>query len=803
MNLVDAAHEGAVLAAALALAAIGLVLQCMAWAPRIGLFSSVLATLLRTAWLAPIFLAFFPQTTSEELPRSMQLKPVHVLLDDSESMGFAYADGDSPKQQSVRLIKDLEEGCARYGCALRLTRFSELDQEVRQGYTPLSSVLDSWMYKIGPEPWLLLTDGADQMPTEPWSASLRRVGAPLPARAKAEATNLSAESEAATRGLIVGFAPRGRDNIWIKDTNVPPFSFEDRPLTFDVRLRRSHQDLAAELVQVQVLTGEQALATVNAQFQKGESETEVAVAVPPMPRGQHLLSIRALPTAGETMLWDNTAHAQIEVMPNTVGVLHLLGSPSWDGRFLRRYLKSEPKYDLISFFILRDPWDSQQVNERELSLIPFPVERLFREELPNFRVVVLQNFTLFQFLLPEYQQNLVRFVMDGGGLLFLGGPRALMSSDLSSSPLKQILPFNVDEDSLQSMPLFGFGDDMVAPSSDDKGPAYDGELAFSVEFADPPAEKRALANVYDDWEALHGPLTAWRGGKGLHHMERMQFKEDKVTPLLHAKTAKGRMPLAVASYPGKGRALWVFTDSLWRLAMSGKDHGSRDNYNRFLQGAMTWLLRQDLRKPLVAKGFHIAGGRGKARTFRVAIQGPAARYYEASNDWRLSVCSVQVPTDKVNAQRIGADEWELQGSMPVNLAGGERCTLSIEGQHPAFGSVKAEITAIEPQVFRDQDLDATPKKLEELAKLTEASLVLPPKDAGRELETWLAKITGTDGVALPARYKTESDHFWMFSKPWFWLLLACLPLEVLVRRWQHLIGGGGARRAAATKAKSS
>src|SRR5690606_10902947 len=121
--------------------------------------------------------------------------------------------------------------------------------------------------------------------------------------------------------------------------------------------------------------------------------------------GQHLLSLKVLPVASEVSLWDNVAYAQVEVMPNTVGVLHLLGSPSWDGRFLRRYLKSEPKYDLISFFILRDPWDSQQVSERELSLIPFPVERLFKEELPNFRVVAIQNFTLIQFLQAEFQNN--------------------------------------------------------------------------------------------------------------------------------------------------------------------------------------------------------------------------------------------------------------------------------------------------------------------------------------------------------------------------------------------------------------
>ena len=189
---------------------------------------------------------------------------------------------------------------------------------------------------------------------------------------------------AAPRGLIVGYQPRASENIWLKDVDVPPFAFEDRPLVVGVTPRRQSPRSEPERVQVQVQAGAAPLATVNVTFAPGRLQTQAQTTLAPLPRGQHLLTLKALPTAGETALWDNEAHAQTEVMPNTVGVLHLLGSPSWDGRFLRRYLKGEPKYDLISFFILRDPWDSQQVNERELSLIPFPVERLFREELRTF-----------------------------------------------------------------------------------------------------------------------------------------------------------------------------------------------------------------------------------------------------------------------------------------------------------------------------------------------------------------------------------------------------------------------------------
>ncbi len=77
---------------------------------------------------------------------------------------------------------------------------------------------------------------------------------------------------------------------------------------------------------------------------------------------------------------------------------------------MRRQLKLEPKYDLVSFYILRDPWDEQLVEERELSLIPFPVDKLFNEELANFKLVIMQNFSMKRFFrrAPEEPTKLYR-----------------------------------------------------------------------------------------------------------------------------------------------------------------------------------------------------------------------------------------------------------------------------------------------------------------------------------------------------------------------------------------------------------
>lgn len=765
-----------------AFAGVAALVLWIAWFLDMGFIRGTLATLCRIGWIAPVFICFFPRTTTEQLPRTMTQKPLHVLLDDSQSVLSGKRDLVSGDSQSVfaKTLEHIEAECARIGCIPKISKLSELDSEVAQGYTPLSRVLDSWIYKVGADHWLLATDGGDFIPGEKWHPSLRGSGRSGPGSEK-------------PRGLILGFNGDKNINYWIGSHDVPPFSFEDRPLSLALTIKRRGNFEGGERVQVQVLAGETPLATVNAEFIAKDTEATVSVVIPPLQRGQHLLSLKVLPVAGEVSLWDNVAYAQVEVMPNTVGVLHLLGSPSWDGRFLRRYLKSEPKYDLISFFILRDPWDSQQVSERELSLIPFPVERLFKEELPNFRVVVLQNFTLFQFLQPEYQQNLVQFVLDGGGLLFIGGPRSLQSADLSSSPLKSIIPFETSSSGQIGSPmdLMQLGGEFGSPlKSDPNGPAYDPDLQFKIELAEPPAEKRALANIYDEWEGLAEDFKAFDNARGLHRMERVKFRQDTTTQLLNARLPDGsKVPLAVASYPGKGRAIWIFSDSLWRMAATVNDKTSRQIYNRFMQTSMTWLMRQDLRKPLVAKNLVLRGRKNEAHEWSVGLHGPAARFFQPGNDWRITICGAEMDPGKIFVSASGPNELDISGPLMTQIASGQRCTFELTGNHPAFGSLKTSITTVIPEIYKDSEMEAAPQKLEDLAQLTGADLAPGGTDQDEAVDRWLASATGQGGLALPTRYKTLRDFYWILNTPWIWLFLLLIPLEVIIRKWNQLFAG--------------
>ena len=90
---------------------------------------------------------------------------------------------------------------------------------------------------------------------------------------------------------------------------------------------------------------------------------------------------------------------------------------------LRLFLKEDPGVDLVSFFILRTPKTSARGGTPMFSLIPFPYERLFTEQLETFDVVVFQNFDYKPYFEngPDRLLNgIAEFVRNGGAFVAIG-----------------------------------------------------------------------------------------------------------------------------------------------------------------------------------------------------------------------------------------------------------------------------------------------------------------------------------------------------------------------------------------------
>ena len=106
--------------------------------------------------------------------------------------------------------------------------------------------------------------------------------------------------------------------------------------------------------------------------------------------------------------------------------------------------------DLVSFYILRTSTDDTQTRnpERELSLIPFPMEEIFDTKLHTFDVVVFQNFGYAEpaLSIASYERNLEQYVSGGGALLVIGGDHAFGEGRAAYPVLDRALPVDPERD---------------------------------------------------------------------------------------------------------------------------------------------------------------------------------------------------------------------------------------------------------------------------------------------------------------------------------------------------------------------
>ena len=261
----------------------------------------------------------------------------------------------------------------------------------------------------------------------------------------------------------------------------------------------------------------------------------------------------------------------IKVVRDEVRVLQVSGSPSYDQKFLRLFLKEDPSVDLISFFILRthedfsSGWDSD-----ELSLIAFPYERLFSEDLPTFDLVIFQNFDyepFFTYQSTELLQNIADYVRNGGAFVMTGGDRSFDLGKYANTPIENILPvtLGVTETSSHSkfVPIL----------------ATEGSSHPITQLASSPEESRRI------WEDL--PM--------MDGFNRVMGMAPDSAMLLQHPTAKDMKksphPILAVREVGKGRVMSLGIDSSWRWSYSeALEGGGNQAYLRFWKNAIRWLI---------------------------------------------------------------------------------------------------------------------------------------------------------------------------------------------------------------------
>jgi uncharacterized membrane protein len=358
--------------------------------------------------------------------------------------------------------------------------------------------------------------------------------------------------------------PEGFIDLRIAELKAPEFAFRGREFKLDLTVKAS--GLKGKTVPLYFNRGPNLITSRSVNIDADQFEQKMTLSFTPKDLGTHSFSVNLPVQAGEQISRNNRKDFKIDVHRDKIRVLTLSGAPAWNYRFLRMALKQDPLIDLVSFVFLRTPTDTVDVPDSRLSLIPFPIDDIFLDELKNFDVVVLDDFSHRSYFNPVYLERVRDFVRDGGGLAMFGGVRGFDSGGYAESALKEVLPVELD-----GKGTFHTGA-TLRPALTAAGKAH----PITRLLPDPRSNEEA-------WRKLP-PLTAY-------NQVRAARGETLVTV---SRDGSGvALPLLTVGRFGKGRTLAFMSDEAWRwnfIAVGNRD--TPQNHLKLIRQSLRWLAQE-------------------------------------------------------------------------------------------------------------------------------------------------------------------------------------------------------------------
>ncbi len=283
-----------------------------------------------------------------------------------------------------------------------------------------------------------------------------------------------------------------------------------------------------------------------------ETGKDTLINIPVNAPGEMIVRFEVVADNSELSAVNNTAVLRIQGVRARLKVLLVSGQPHQGLRIWRNLLKSDPSVDLVHFTILRS-FDSIDITPPDqMALIPFPTEELFEERIKDFDLIIFDRYTRRNILLPQYFDNIVSFVQEGGGLLFVHGPEESVGLALSDTSLGAIMPYSRIENDLNQ----------------------NGAMPFLAPFGARHPITSPLAGDSDNW------------GTWMRYLNMQKVSESSQILLQEKQTAA---PLLVIDQVGKGRVAQFMTEQIWLWAR-GYDGGGP--YNSLMKRLSHWLMKE-------------------------------------------------------------------------------------------------------------------------------------------------------------------------------------------------------------------
>lgn len=491
---------------------------------------------------------------------------------------------------------------------------------------------------------------------------------------------------------------------------------------------------------------------------------EVEFELVPRRIGKEIYTISAPEYKNEALASNNTATFLLKIIRDKIRVLQVVGRPSWDERFLRRLLKRNPNVDLVSFFILRTDSNVQRAEPEQLSLIPFPTEELFEEELGSFDLIIFQDFNFGPYDVRQYLTHIAKFVLDGGGFAMIGGDLSFSSGGYAGTSIERLLPVRLPPTGPREMLVH--------------------EAPFRPQLT-PAGQRHPITQLAFDPQTNQ---EIWAGLPKLDGTNIVLGARPQATTLLTHPTLKvGGQPMPVLSIweRGKGRALALTVDASWRWGFTRvAEGGTPREYQMFWNNAIRWLIRDPELRLIKIEVPQDTWSPDAPVSLDIRVSNPD--YSPAAG----ARGTLQIHTRSLEAVAKGEDTREQQPAIPFTTT--------------ASGTARVTFTPTKPGVY---ELRASVKRNTETLADEDTILVIPevrehrdiiPRDdlLGRLAEASSGRAidaTRFDADALELRTSRAVrvnrrkviqlwDSFALFA-----LILGLLSAEwILRRRWGRL-----------------
>jgi hypothetical protein len=386
------------------------------------------------------------------------------------------------------------------------------------------------------------------------------------------------------------------------------------------------------------------------------------------------------------------------------------GQPHPGERTWRNLLKADPSVDLVHFTILRPPDKDDFTPIHELSLIAFPVQELFEEQLNKFDLIVFDRFVVASVIPWHYLDRTAQFLEEGGAILLDVGPEFAGAGSLYKTPLGRVIP--------------------ASPT----GRVI--EQAFRAEVSD-------LGRRHPVTTSLPGETVAGDADEGEDHGPQWgQWFRLVETEVLRGDVlmqGPAGQPLLIVDRLGQGRIGALMSDHIWLWAR-GYDGGGP--HGELMRRLVHWLMKEpELEEERLSAS--IDGGRLVVERRSLGTEAVAATIVGPDGSKRK--VTLEPGSDGV-----------AYAEVPAPVPGLYRVE---DGQHAAL----AASGPANPKEF--EDLRATPEHLADMVKATGGGMAwlahgtpeLRRTAAGRQTSgrQWMglrrnayATVTGVHEVAL-------------------------------------------------------